>query len=264
MNTFILLIGLALLFIVLYRSTTEHFDNSSNIPLTDLAAYQCDYLTNEAKKIDVFMDSCNAPNRGEGQRETINDKWACVDNVNRQIFNDRERNLWCTAKDNKPFVSTMNMTVTGNSEPTNDHDINAVYDVVPFPQNMVQTDFSSLNKPNRTMSESDQVNFNGQFNQPIRPNVVATESNSVPVPASNVSIKEHFDVSIEGEVDSKHVSYSEFLAQTMGSNLATISNFNNNVNTETYAHGMLNKYELLNPPLGTGIDASINHLYAKI
>ena len=71
-------------------------------------------------------------------------------------------------------------------------------------------------------------------------------------------------MSIEGEVDSKQVSYSEFLAQTMGPNLATIPNFNNTVNVVTHAHGMLNKYELLNPPLGTGIDASINHLYAKI
>jgi len=260
MNTVLILIGLALLFIIFNRSSImEKFDNSSNIQLTDLATYQCNYLGEEAKKIDVFMDSCNAPNRGEGQRETINNKWACVDNVNRKIFNDREKNLWCTAKDNKPFVSTMNMTITGNSEPTNDHDINAVYNVVPFPTNMNQDDFPSLNKANRTFSEggepstlkgeSDKVNFNGQLNVPI---------------SSKIDTRDNSDVFIEGTEQSKQLTYNQFVEQTMEPNLDTMPNFINNVNVETRAHGMLNKYELLGPPFSTGFDASINHLYATI
>jgi len=141
----IVLVVFALLYLL--SSIKEHFDNTSNIQLKDLAAYQCKHLTEEEKKIQVYMESCNSPNKAGGTREEINDKRQCVDNNNRKIFNDRDRDLWCAAKDDKPFVSPVNMKVSPNPVPDNDHDIEATNKITTLPINMIQNDFDSLNNP---------------------------------------------------------------------------------------------------------------------
>jgi hypothetical protein len=221
----------------LTSAVKEHFDNTSNIQLKDLAAYECKHLGEEAKEINKYMSSCNAPNKGQGQRETINDKWQCVDNVNRKIFNDRERDLWCAAKDDKPFVSNLDFKVSPVPAPQNDNDIEATSKVSTIPIGMIQNDFDSLNKARQNLP--DPVNFNGKINKPLAP-----ASPDFPLNLS-VTSKEHFGS--ESEAKSK-----------------SPSNFVNDINTEVVASGMLNKYNLFRPPYLEGVDASISRLYSEV
>jgi len=211
----IVLVVLALLYLL--SSIREHFDNTSNIQLKDLAAYQCKHLTEEEKKIQVYMESCNSPNKADGRREEINDKRQCVDNNNRKIFNDRERDLWCAAKDDKPFVSPVDMKVSPNPVPDNDHDIEATNKITTLPIDMIQNDFDSLNNP-RSGQEKVEA-----------PKPLAPASPTMPI------------------------SLTE-----------SVSNFPNQINTVVRASGMLNKYDLLNPPYLQGVDSGISMLYSEV
>ena len=251
MDKLIIIVLAVLIILYLTSAVKEHFDNTSNIQLKDLAAYECKHLGEEAKEINKLMSSCNAPNKGQGQRETINDKWQCVDNVNRKIFNDRERNLWCAAKDDKPFVSNLDFKVSPAPAPQNDNDIEATSKVSTIPIGMIQNDFDSLNKSRNQNMESQSVNFNGQLNTPTKP---IPESPKPLAPASpdfplnlSVASKEHFGSASEAETKIK-----------------SPSNFVNDINTDVIASGMLNKYDLFRPPYLEGVDASIRRIYSEV
>ena len=192
MNTLIILAIAALVLFLLFNSSNkEHFDNTTKLAWTDLAASQCSQLTEESNKIDKLMDSCNVPDKGEGQRAKINDKRNCVDNVNRQINNDRDRNLWCAAKDSKPFVSSSSMDVAGKGVPADSHEIPSVYDFKPFPKNVVQSDFSSLN------NERSEVPHTAIVTVPVSSETMPTNEQLT----VNPEVTPNFEVNVNTEVN---------------------------------------------------------------
>ena len=244
----IVIIIIVALFLLFKSYIIENFNNADKFTWTDIATTQCNALTEEAKVIDTYMDSCNNTNP-TGQRQRLNDKWACVDNVNREINNTREKNLWCKAKDNQSYISELSMNITGNPISGNPHDLKSAFDFAPFEAGIADTDFYSLDKENKSV-----INSNADLVESIL-SPISTVSTSTPIISSSSSS------SIASTNDLTNITNSDVLSSTIS--LKEHFDFDN-VNSIIRASGDIEKYRLLNAPFLDGNDESEKHLFASI
>lgn len=94
MKLIIILIAIIILYYYLNLPQSEHFTQFAPIDWATVSKGRCQELKNEMKEIETTLHVCSAPDN-YGQRDNINNKVACIDAVNRQIFNSRESSSWC-------------------------------------------------------------------------------------------------------------------------------------------------------------------------
>jgi hypothetical protein len=96
MNPILIVIIILTLYYLCKNNTAESFSQFAPVDWKKESAARCTALKGNAKEIQSNLQSCSATDM-YGQRDSINNKIACLDAINRQIFNDRESGSWCAS-----------------------------------------------------------------------------------------------------------------------------------------------------------------------
>ena len=99
MKLIVIFIVIAILYYYL-NSNQEHFVQFAPIDWATVSKSRCQELKNEMKEIKTTLQACSVSDQ-VGQRDNMNNKVACIDAVNREIFNSREGASWCANADGK-------------------------------------------------------------------------------------------------------------------------------------------------------------------
>ena len=102
----VLLIIILLLVVVIFKPKTSNTDIENfwdiNLSPNDIAKKQCSNLTLESEEIKKYKEVCkNVNNDLFNERSIINKGIECKDATDREIFNDKERHIWCKDKDDE-------------------------------------------------------------------------------------------------------------------------------------------------------------------
>lgn len=106
---FVLILVLLVILYLYYNSTKEGFTQFAPINWQALSKNRCNDLKDQMKEINTTLQSCDVSDN-YGSRDSINNKVACIDATNRQIFNTRESASWCASAEGKSAETLVEKT----------------------------------------------------------------------------------------------------------------------------------------------------------